>query len=181
MPPIWIPTEPMLAKPASAKEAMVKERGSRLAFSAPSWEKAMNSLRTARVPSSPPMTPLSRQGTPIAQAIGRPTQDRMVWRFSGNQASRAWIAPIPPFIRATRAMNDTSIAITLSISWRPSVVPRAAASTTFTSVLGISSLTFPKVSGSPVSGSNSLAIMMVPGAVMMTAVSKCRASIPNAR
>src|SRR5881296_3289124 len=46
-------------------------------------------------------------------------------------------------------MNETSIAITLSIKWSPSVVPRAAASTTFTSVRGISTFTPPRVSETP--------------------------------
>ncbi len=77
-------------------------------------------------------------------------------------------------------MNETSIAITLSIKWSPSVVPRAAASTMFTSVRGISTFTPPRVSGVSVSGSMILAIMIVPGAVMITAVSRWRASIPNA-
>ncbi len=77
-------------------------------------------------------------------------------------------------------MNDTSIAMTFSIRCRPSLVPRPAASTTFTSVLGTVMCTLPRVSGSSVSGSRSLAIMMVPGAVMMTAVRRCRASTPKA-
>src|SRR6267378_1844256 len=78
------------------------------------------------------------------------------------------------------AMNEISIAITLSISCSPSPVPRAAASSTFTSVRGMSTFTPPRVSGTPVSGSRIFAIMIVPGAVMMTAVRRCRASIPNA-
>ncbi len=40
--------------------------------------------------------------------------------------------------------------------------------------------TSPSVAGVSVSGSSSLAIMIVPGAVMITAVSKCRASMPKA-
>src|SRR6185436_10805689 len=38
IPPIWIPTDPILANPHSANEAMVKETGSRLALSGPSCE-----------------------------------------------------------------------------------------------------------------------------------------------
>src|SRR5207247_517847 len=63
---------------------------------------------------------------------------------------------------------------------RSAVVPRPAPSTTFTSVRGISTFTPPRVSGVSVSGSMILAIMIVPGAVMITAVSRWRASIPNA-
>ena len=69
-------------------------------------------------------------------------------------------------------MKETSIAITLSIRCRPSVVPRAAASTTFTSVRGMSTRTPPSVWGVSVSGSRILAIIIVPGAVMITAVSR---------
>ena len=77
-------------------------------------------------------------------------------------------------------MNEMSIAITLSMSCSPSLVPRAAASSTFTSVRGISTFTPPSVSGTSVSGSRIFAIMIVPGAVMITAVSRWRASMPNA-
>ncbi len=66
-----------------------------------------------------------------------------------------------------------SIAPTFSASCSPSPVPRPAASITFTSVLGTSSFTDPIVSGVSVSGTNILAIISVPGAVMMTAVSRC--------
>jgi hypothetical protein len=48
-----------------------------------------------------------------------------------------------------------------------------------TSVFSTSSFTVPIVSGSAVSGTNIFAIIRVPGAVMMTAVRRCRASIPN--
>ena len=124
--------------------------------------------------------PLSCHGTPITQAIGLKTQPSTVWMLAGNQPSKPWIHPNSPLASAMRAMNDTSIAMTLSIRCRPSVVPRAAASTTFTSVRGISTLTPPSVCGVAVSGSRIFAIMIVPGAVMMTAVSRCRASMPNA-
>jgi len=50
----------------------------------------------------------------------------------------------------------------------------------FTSVRGISTRTPPSVCGVSVSGSRIFAIMMVPGAVMITAVRRCRASIPMA-
>ena len=50
MPPICMPMLPRLAKPQRAKVAIEKVRGARVDFCAPSWVKAMNSLRTARVP-----------------------------------------------------------------------------------------------------------------------------------
>ena len=50
---------------------------------------------------------------------------------------------------------------------------------TFTSVCSTSSFTVPRVSGISVSGTKILAIINVPGAVMMTAVSRCCASMPN--
>ena len=72
-----------------------------------------------------------------------------------------------------------SIAPTFSARCSPSNVPRPAASMTLTSVDFTSSFTRPMVSGTPVSGTNILAIMIVPGAVMITAVSRCLASMPN--
>ena len=87
--------------------------------------------------------------------------------------------PRMALISATIARNEISIAPTLSARCRPSPVPRPTASITFTSVLSTCSFTVPIVSGSPVSGTNSLAIISVPGAVMITAVSRCCASTPN--
>ena len=71
------------------------------------------------------------------------------------------------------------MAPTLSARCSPSPVPRPAASMTLTSVFSTSSLTAPIVFGISVSGTNIFAIMIVPGAVMMTAVSRCLASMPN--
>ena len=76
-------------------------------------------------------------------------------------------------------MKEIRIASTLSARCRPSMVPRAAASITFTSAVPTSSRTAPIVAGVPVSGTNIFAIMIEPGAVMMTAVSRCLASTPN--
>jgi hypothetical protein len=50
---------------------------------------------------------------------------------------------------------------------------------TLTSVFSTWSLTVPIVSGTRVSGTKIFAIISVPGAVMMTAVSRCCASMPN--
>ena len=80
---------------------------------------------------------------------------------------------------ATSARNEISIAPTFSARCSPSPVPRPAASITFTSVFGTSSFTVPIVLGDSVSGTNIFAIISVPGAVMMTAVSRCFASMPN--
>ena len=80
---------------------------------------------------------------------------------------------------AINARNEISIAPTLSARCRPSPVPRPAASITFTSLIGTSSFTVPIVWGVSVSGTNILAIISVPGAVMMTAVSRCFASMPK--
>ena len=82
-------------------------------------------------------------------------------------------------IIAISARNEISIAPTLSASCSPSDVPRPAASMMFTSVRSISSFTVPIVSGYSVSGTKILAIISVPGAVMITAVSRWRASMPN--
>ena len=81
--------------------------------------------------------------------------------------------------RATIARNEISIAPTLSARCRPSPVPRPMASMTLTSVFSTSSFTVPIVSGWPVSGTKSFAIISVPGAVMMTAVSRCSALAPK--
>ena len=51
---------------------------------------------------------------------------------------------------------------------------------TLTSVFSTFNLTDPIVFGTSVSGTSIFAIMIVPGAVMMTAVSRWRASMPNA-
>ena len=59
------------------------------------------------------------------------------------------------------------------------LVPRPAASITLTSVRSISRRTVPMVSGTSVSGTKILAIISVPGAVMITAVSRWLASMPN--
>ena len=50
---------------------------------------------------------------------------------------------------------------------------------TLTSVFSTFSFTVPIVSGASVSGTKILAIISVPGAVMITAVSRCSASMPN--
>ena len=77
-------------------------------------------------------------------------------------------------------MKVTSMAPTLRAKCKPSIVPREIAPRTFGSfsIFGIS--TRPAVSDCSVSGTSILAISSVPGAVMMTAASRCLASTPNA-
>src|SRR2546426_970637 len=118
MPPIWMPTELMFAKPHSANVAMVKDSGSSWGFRTARSLNAKNSLSTMRSPSRLPIVPESCHGTPIAKAIGRKTQPRIVWTFSGNHVTKPCTHPKPPFTSATRATNDTSMAMTLSIRCR---------------------------------------------------------------
>ena len=61
---------------------------------------------------------------------------------------------------------------------RPSPAPCAAASITLTAVFSILTSTLPAVAGFSVSGMKILASMMVAGAVMITAVSRCSISTP---
>jgi hypothetical protein len=84
------------------------------------------------------------------------------------------------FTRAISATKLISIAPTFKARCRPSPVPRPAASMMLTSVRSICRRTVPSVSGTPVSGTNILAIIRVPGAVMITAVSRCLGSMPKA-
>src|SRR5215470_13159444 len=70
IPPIWIPMELKLAKPHSANVAMVKERGSSADLIVPSLAKAINSLRTMRVPRRFPIAAASCQRIPISHATG---------------------------------------------------------------------------------------------------------------
>ena len=73
-----------------------------------------------------------------------------------------------------------SIAAMFRARARPSRVPREAASRTLASGISSLGLTWPSVSGFSVSGIISLAIRIVPGAVMTTAVRMCRISTLNA-
>jgi hypothetical protein len=78
-------------------------------------------------------------------------------------------------ISAIRAMKASSIAPTLSASFRPSAAPAAAASITLVVVFSTLTRTSPRVSGVWVSGTRILAITMVAGAAMMLAVIRCLA------
>ena len=167
-----MPIELKLAKPHSANVAIVNDRGSSMAFIGPSCEYATNSFRAIRVPRRLPMVGASRQGTPMLHATGAKTHPKICWRLSPARPSTA-------LTRAIRARNEISIAPTFRASASPSPVPRPAASITLTSVRVTSSLTLPIVSGTSVSGTKILAIISVPGAVMITAVSRCCASIPK--
>ena len=87
--------------------------------------------------------------------------------------------PSSAFNSATSARNEINIAATFIARCRPSVVPRPAASITLTSFCSTFSFTVPIVAGDSVSGTKILAIISVPGAVMMTAVSRYSALMPN--
>src|SRR5688572_13777094 len=180
MPPICMPIDAKFANPQSAKVAMVNERGSSESFSAPSCAKAMNSLSTMRVPSRLPIAAASRHGTPRLHATGANTQPKIICIDKPGTPIALPRAPRIPLSRKISATNEISMAPTFIARCRPSAVPRPAASITLTSVFSICSLTVPRVSGVSVSGTNILAIISVPGAVMITAVSRWRASMPNA-
>jgi hypothetical protein len=125
-----------------------------------------------RVPSRLPIVGASRQGTPMLHATGANAQPKICCRLSPARPSSALTSAIS-------ARNEISMAPTFNASASPSPVPRPAASITLTSVRGTSSLTVPIVSGTSVSGTNTFAIISVPGAVMITAVRRCLASMPN--
>ena len=140
----------------------------------------MNSFSTMRVPSRLPIVPASRHGTPRLQAIGANTQPSTICRLNVGMPNQPPMPPIIAFSSAISAMNEINIAMTFIARCRPSPVPRPAASITLTSVFCMSIFTVPIVSGVSVSGTNSFDIISVPGAVMMTAVSRCFGSMPNA-
>ena len=173
IPPICMPMDAKFAKPQRAKVAIVKERGSSDSLRPPSCANAMNSLSTMRVPSRLPTTAASFHGTPRLHATGANTQPKII-------CSDRPTVPRMPLTRKISATNEISIAPTFIARCRPSAVPRPAASMMLTSVCSISSLTVPSVSGVSVSGTNIFAIISVPGAVMITAVSKCFGSMPKA-
>ena len=85
-----------------------------------------------------------------------------------------------PLVSAISARNAISIAPTLIAMPSPSPVPRAMAARKFESCSTCSMCTTPMVFGCSVSGTSILEMSSVPGAVMITAVSRCRASTPNA-
>ncbi len=70
---------------------------------------------------------------------------------------------------------------TLKASWPPSMVPRAMAPSRFSFLCSsfLGTWTTPIVAGVSVSGTSILATRIVPGAVMMTAASRCFASMPD--
>src|SRR5882762_8729854 len=88
--------------------------------------------------------------------------------------------PMIPLVSAISARNAISMAPTLTAIPNPSPVPRAMAARKFESRSMFSMCTVPMVFGCSVSGTSIFEISRVPGAVMMTAVSRCRASTPNA-
>ncbi len=88
--------------------------------------KAINSLRTARVPSRLPTAVQSRHGTPSRYAAGASAQPKIV---SNDKPTK----PNPLLISAIRPRNAMSIAPMFNARLKPSRVPREAASRTFAS------------------------------------------------
>ncbi len=78
-----------------------------------------------------------------------------------------------PSMSAIKARNAISMAPIFRQSCRPSPAPCAAASMMLTDLFSIFTSTLPAVTGVPTSGWKILASMMVAGAVMITAVSRC--------
>ena len=77
---------------------------------------------------------------------------------------------------AISARNAISIAAIFRARCRPSPAPRAAASMILTPGFSTCTFTLPAVAGLSTSGIRIFASMMVAGAVMITAVSRCRIS-----
>ena len=101
----------------------------------------------------------------------------MSWMLPGSQAmpSAPLMPAIAPFRMPTRATKTSTMAPTCRATFRPSLVPRAAASITLpsrsTDWVGMR----PMVSGCSVSGSKILASITQAGAVIATAASRCSA------
>ena len=126
---------------------------------------------------------------PITQATGAKRVPKILSKLEGNHrkpkcASALWIPPRIPFDNAIRARNEISIAAMFNARFKPSVVPRAMAPSTFSCFSASTSFSFittrPAVFGCSVSGTSILEIRIVPGAVMITALSRCLGSMPNA-
>ncbi len=117
----------------------------------------------------------SFQLTPSIQAIGANTIPKMRSRVGGSQpiAGRVCAQPRKPFTIAISAMKAISMAPMFNARCRPSPAPRAAASIRFTPGFSTCTSTLPAVSGLSTSGISILASMMVAGAVIITAVSRC--------
>ena len=180
-----MPMELKLAKPQSAKVAMAKERGSSTAFCPPSMVKATNSFNTMRVPSRLPIAMQSCHGTPMIKAMGAKRTPRIFSRLAGNQAmpcaaKKLCAPPSNEFMRKMMARNEISMAATFSAKPNPSLVPLAAASSTLLARSSSGNFAPPAVSGTSVSGTSILATGRVPGAVMITAASRCSGATPTA-
>ena len=81
----------------------------------------------------------------------------------------------PRFAIAISAIKVINIAVTLIVSCQPTVEPFAAASRIFASSMGTTILISPRVSGSPRSGTMTLAMMNAAGADSTDADIKCAA------
>ena len=139
--------------------------------------KAIISLKTVFSPMSLPTLWASSGQTPISQASGAQPQPSIRSSVSGAPPTGGSGESIQ-FIRCTRAMNAMSMATMFSTSFRPSAAPRQAASSTFASVRGTSTLTVPLVGESSVSGTMILATTRAAGADISEATIRWPGSAP---
>ena len=178
-PPIWMPMLDRLAKPHTAKVVIATERSVSTPLSPLSSWNATISLSTTRVPRIDPTCCASPHGIPISSANGMQAQPSSICSVSGAPGPMPLgIRPMSPLSSDTSAMNEISMAPTLAASFIPSTVPLAAASSRLRLLSTGASSTRPAVSGTPVSGTTSLANTSEIGAVIAIAVSRCSMRTP---
>ena len=128
MPPIWMPIELKLAKPQSAKVAIVNDCGSSDLL------RAARAARRRRTRSAPSACPAGCRW-PGRRATARPSPgDRREDPAEDLLQAEVRRGPSSALTSAISARNEMSMAPTLSARCSPSLVPRPAASMTLTSV-----------------------------------------------
>ena len=129
-----------------------------------------------RVPSRLPIVPASRHGTPRDHATGANTQPKICCRLQARTE--------PPRMRVgQRNQRDERNQHRADVDRQLQALAGAAAGRVDHVDVGLLDLELDGAAASPappVSGTNIFAIINVPGAVMITAVSRCRGSMPNA-
>ena len=132
------------------------------------------------MPSRLPTEAQSFHFTPSSHAIGAKMRPRISLQRPGQPSQEARIVQRQPECRSPCAIspiNAISIAPTFSASCNPSEAPREAASIMFTPGLSTSIFTLPAVARlTRFPECSILASISVAGAVMITAVNKCRIS-----
>ena len=131
---------------------------------------ATNSVATIFTPIRLPTIPASPHDTPMSQTNGARNQPKIFSSVRPSIPITLPSAPTPKLTSASRAMNASSIAPTLSASCIPCEAPAAAASITLTSLRSTSTVTLPPVSGTADSGTRSLEITKAAGAFITLAV-----------